>query len=95
VDKTGAELISTHKAASGQISTWEKQRLDGVVLPRLSQDSKALNAAALTASLYEETGRLNVEIALLPYMKPTICETEYFGGIEIRCGHVPPSNDPF
>jgi transposase-like protein len=28
-DKTSAELISTHKVTSGQISTWKKQLIDG------------------------------------------------------------------
>jgi transposase-like protein len=61
-DKTSAELISTHKVTSGQISTWKKQLLDGVVSLFESGHTKALDATALTAPLYEEIGRLKVEL---------------------------------
>jgi putative transposase len=61
-DKTNAELISTHRVTSGQISTWKKQLLDGVVSLFESGHPKALAATALTAPLYEEIGRLKVEL---------------------------------
>jgi putative transposase len=61
-DKTSAELISTHRVTSGQISTWKKQLLDRVVSLFESGHPKALAATALTAPLYEEIGRLKVEL---------------------------------
>jgi len=61
-DKTSAELISTHKVTSGQISTWKKQLLDGAASLFEAGLPKALDVAALTAPLYEEIGRLKVEL---------------------------------
>ena len=61
-DKTGAELISTHKVTSGQISTWKKQLLDGAVSLFETGHSKVLDEAAITSPLYEEIGRLKVEL---------------------------------
>jgi putative transposase len=55
-------LISTHKVTSGQISTWKKQLLDGAVSLFEAGHPKALDTAALTAPLYEEIGRLKVEL---------------------------------
>jgi transposase-like protein len=61
-DKTSAELISTHKVTSGQISTWKKQLLDGAASLFEAGLPKTLDVAALTAPLYEEIGRLKVEL---------------------------------
>lgn len=61
-DKTSAELISAHKITSGQISTWKKQLLDGAVSLFETGQAKAIDKAALTAPLYEEIGRLKVEL---------------------------------
>jgi hypothetical protein len=33
------------------------------------------------------------DMALLPFINPTTCDTEYFGGIEIKYEHDPPSSD--
>jgi putative transposase len=61
-DKTAAELISAHKISSGQISTWKKCLVDGAVKLFESGRTKAIDVAALTSPLYEEIGRLKVEL---------------------------------
>lgn len=61
-DKTGAELISTYKVTSGQISTWKKQLMDGAVSLFEIGRSKVLDEASITTPLYEEIGRLKVEL---------------------------------
>ena len=61
-DKTAAELISAHKVTSGQISTWKKCLLSGATQLFESGQTKTLDEAALTAPLYEEIGRLKVEL---------------------------------
>ena len=61
-DKTAAELISAHKISSGQISTWKKCLIDGSVQLFESGRSKTVDEAALTSPLYEEIGRLKVEL---------------------------------
>ncbi len=61
-DKTAAELISTHKISSGQISTWKKCLVDGAIQLFESGQSTAVDEAALTSPLYEEIGRLKVEL---------------------------------
>jgi len=61
-DKTGAELISAHKVSSGQISTWKKCLLTGASQLFESGQAKTLDEASLTAPLYEEIGRLKVEV---------------------------------
>ena len=61
-DKTASELISTHRISSGQISTWKKCLVDGAAQLFESGRAKAVDEAALTSPLYEEIGRLNVEL---------------------------------
>ena len=61
-DKTAAELIAQHKISSGQISTWKKQLLTGAAGVFESKGSVAVDEAALTAPLYEEIGRLKMEL---------------------------------
>jgi len=61
-DKTASELISAYKISSGQISTWKKCLVDGAVQLFESGRVKAVDEAALTAPLYEEIGRLKVEL---------------------------------
>ncbi len=61
-DKTAAELISTHKISSGQISTWKKCLVDGAIQLFESGKSTAVDEATLTSPLYEEIGRLKVEL---------------------------------
>lgn len=61
-DKTAAELISTHKISSGQISTWKTQLIDGASRLFEPRQAKVIDEAALTAPLYEEIGRLKMEL---------------------------------
>lgn len=61
-DKTGAELISTHKVTSGQISAWKKRLTEGATSLFEIGHSKVLDEASITAPLYEEIGRLKVEL---------------------------------
>lgn len=61
-DKTAAELISQHKVSSGQISTWKKQLPDGVASVFDSKSNTPVDAELLTGPLYEEIGRLKVEL---------------------------------
>lgn len=61
-DKTAAELISAHKVTSGQVSTWKKCLIDGAVQLFESGQKKVIDEAALTSPLYEEIGRLKVEL---------------------------------
>jgi len=62
-DKTAAEIISAHKVSSGQISTWKKCLIEGAAqLFESSSHVKAIDEDVLTAPLYEEIGRLKVEL---------------------------------
>jgi len=61
-DKTAAELISAHKISSGQISTWKKCLVNGAAQLFESGRSKAVDEETLTSPLYEEIGRLKVEL---------------------------------
>jgi len=61
-DKTAAELISLYKVSSGQISTWKKQLVEGAVQLFESGQAKVIDESALTSPLYEEIGRLKVEL---------------------------------
>ncbi len=61
-DKTAAELISAYKVSSGQISTWKKQLVDGATQLFELKPAKTVDEATLTSPLYEEIGRLKVEL---------------------------------
>ena len=60
-DQTAAELISDYKISSGQISTWKKCLTEDA-LKLFERGKKEVDAEALTAPLYEEIGRLKVEL---------------------------------
>jgi len=60
-DKTAAQLISLHKVSSGQISTWKKCLIDGAV-QLFEGKTRVVDENALTSPLYEEIGRLKVEL---------------------------------
>ena len=61
-DKTAAEIMSTHKITSGQISTWKKCLVTGATQLFEPNQHKIIDEEALTAPLYEEIGRLKVEL---------------------------------
>jgi len=61
-DKTAAQLASQYEILPTQISNWKKQLLQNV--PQLfdSNASKAKGGEDLTGPLYEEIGRLKMEL---------------------------------
>ncbi len=61
-DKTAAELISTHKVTSGQISTWKKNLVEGAIQLFEPGHNKTIDERELTAPLFEEIGRLKIEL---------------------------------
>lgn len=61
-EKTAAELISEYAVTSGQISTWKKQLLEGLPDVFDNRSQPQLDAEALKAPLYEEIGRLKMEL---------------------------------
>jgi len=60
-DKTINQLASEHEVAAVQVSQWKRQLLQGVpeVFGRTRHE---LDPDALTAPLYQEIGRLKVEL---------------------------------
>ena len=64
--RTLAELSGTYQVHSVQISKWKKQLLDGV--ESLFRDGRRRDhdeGQALQAELYEQIGRLNMEVEWL------------------------------
>ena len=60
-DKTTNQLASEHEIASVQVSQWKKQLLQGV--PEIfGREKKEVDQEALTAPLYQEIGRLKMEL---------------------------------
>ena len=71
-DKTATELISTYKVSSGQISTWKKILIhDAIQLFESGRRKKRVDETTLTAPLYEEIGRLKIE---LDWLKKKVTE---------------------
>lgn len=65
--KTASELASHYQIHPVQISQWKKQALEGLteVFQRGQTPRKIKSEDELTAPLYEEIGRLKIEIDLL------------------------------
>ena len=61
-EKTASELISHYHVTSGQISTWKRQLVEGAAQLFESNHAKTMDETALTSPLYEEIGRLKVEL---------------------------------
>ena len=62
--KTGSQICSEYGIASSQLSTWKKQLLDHApeVFQLASEAPPDLDIEKVTAPLYEEIGRLKVEL---------------------------------
>lgn len=61
-DKTAAQLASQYEVIPTQISNWKKQLLQNVPQLFESKASKAKGGEDLTGPLYEEIGRLKMEL---------------------------------
>lgn len=61
-DKTAAQLATQYEVIPTQISAWKKELVQNS--PKIFESSakKAQSNEAVTASLYEEIGRLKVEL---------------------------------
>jgi putative transposase len=62
-DQTASELMSHYKVSSGQLSTWKKQLVEGASqLFEVGGKATLRDESALTGPLYEEIGRLKMEL---------------------------------
>lgn len=60
------ELASRHKVHATQIAQWKKQLLDNAALCfERGRSGGVMDAEALTAPLYQEIGRLKMEVDFL------------------------------
>ena len=60
-EKTLSQLTNEYGAASVQISQWKCQLLEGIPTV-FGRKQEAVDAEALTAPLYQEIGRLKMEL---------------------------------
>ena len=59
--QTSVELMSAYEVSASQVSTWKKKLLQEA--PQIFETSKkAVDEESLTAPLYEEIGRLKMEL---------------------------------
>ena len=59
--QTSVELMSAYEVSASQVSTWKKKLLQEA--PQIFEASKkAVDEESLTAPLYEEIGRLKMEL---------------------------------
>jgi transposase-like protein len=62
-DQTAGELMTQYKVSSGQLSTWKKRLVEGASQLFEGGGKPTLrDEATLTAPLYEEIGRLKMEL---------------------------------
>ena len=62
-DKTGSQLASQFQINPVQISTWKKQAVEGMIETFSSPPKKKQKSEdELTAPLYEEIGRLKIQL---------------------------------
>ncbi|WP_010582138.1 IS3 family transposase [Schlesneria paludicola] len=70
--KTTSELVSIHKVHATQIALWKKQLLEGAIsIFESPSASKATTDEPSSAELYEQIGRLKVE---LDWLKKKVAE---------------------
>jgi len=59
--QTSVELMATYEVSASQVSTWKKKLVQEA--PQIFEASKhAIDEESLTAPLYEEIGRLKMEL---------------------------------
>lgn len=66
-DKTSSQLVSQFGVTSGQISTWKKKLIDASsgIFQSPSGSGKPDDPEAIKSPLYEEIGRLKMELEWL------------------------------
>jgi transposase-like protein len=74
--KTASELASQYQIHPVQISQWRKQALEGLteVFQRGQTNRKAKSEEEITAPLFEEIGRLKMELDWLKKKSAELCE---------------------
>jgi len=82
--KTLSELATVYKIHPNQISTWKKQlQMNAAELFSHGKKSKAKTEEELTAPLYEEIGRLKMDVKWLEKSyEPAAINPEELGGVE-------------
>ena len=87
--KTLPELATEYKIHPNQISTWKKQlQMNAEELFSRGKKSRAKTEEELTAPLYEEIGRLKMDIKWLEKSyEPAAINPEKLGGEEPRVFH--------
>ena len=74
--KTASEIASHYQIHPVQISQWKKQALEGLaeVFQRGQANRKNKSESELTAPLYEEIGRLKMELDWLKKKSTELCQ---------------------